>query len=465
MNFLRSFLIFLFFYNYYTQSVSLRYLEMFILIYFLTEYLLVAKKLSLPTQIFIFVFGYINLSTIIANLFFGDIVFTFWRDYNQFYFYKGICVLGVSISSMFIATSFFKKQKHVIKPDIKIDYSFKKVNSILTYVAIPICLFSLLYGDLNLMIDQGYENFTNTRKAGDMSRLLILSLSYFLPWLTISSFILLIKGISNKYFLISIMLISLFISLISGDRTGLSIALVGMLISFNFFKNKKINYFKLGLLALATLLLFNVVKNARSVGYSNFSLEYLVSSNTDNTDPLQEIAFGMSNQFQSMPGTIMLLDEGIENYRFGLDLVRSALQSLPFGTTILKELGHNPRERKSGMFVQPTQWMSYHLNEREEMSGVGFLMLAEIFLNFGFIGAIFIPLLIVYNIENSYQNILTTNKKLKVSELFIKLVFFLQILIWIRNDSTSLIFTLFLVFSLFFIAKISKTKKTSLLNV
>ena len=161
----------------------------------------------------------------------------------------------------------------------------------------------------------------------------------------------------------------------------------------------------------------------------------------------------------------MLLDEGIENYRFGLDLVRSALQSLPFGTTILKELGHNPRERKSGMFVQPTQWMSYHLNEREEMSGVGFLMLAEIFLNFGFIGAIFIPLLIVYNIENSYQNILTTNKKLKVSELFIKLVFFLQILIWIRNDSTSLIFTLFLVFSLFFIAKISKTKKTSLLNV
>lgn len=463
MNIIRVFITLFFLINYYTQFTGLKNLEVIILVYSVFELYSIRRKISFPTLIFFLVFIFVNMSILFANLILGDLVFIFWRAYDEFYFFRGLCALGMSISSMFFAVSLFKVRKPY-KKKVIFDPALEKVGVTLLLISLPIALISLFYGNLGLMVNEGYGAFTDARKEGGLSRLLVLTLSYFLPWLSIISFITLFRNppLLRKIVIIAIIFFSIFISILSGDRTGISISIVGMLISYEYLKEIKLSLFKLGVLGFSLLIIFNVVKEARRVGYGSYSISDNTSENSNEISLVGELSLIMSNQFQSMPATIKLLNEGTENYRFGLDLVRSTVQSIPFGTSILKELGHNPRERKSGIFVQPTQWISYHLNERESMSGVGFLMIAESFLNFGLIGVIFIPAILIYFIEKTYRKLLKGRHK--TSHYFFNLVFFLQLLIWIRNDSTSLIFTLILIHILFFLSRLKTFKIKHNLN-
>lgn len=321
--------------------------------------------------------------------------------------------------------------------------SLRLVGYLLFAYSILAIIVSFVNGQgIAVMIQGNYGDFAELARTNEVSVWTLTAFNWFLPW---SVLILLVTASNKKQFNIRILLYMLpavLILFLIGDRAA-PFYLMGVTLGIGYllgFVPKRIKPIKLGVMAVAALLLIPLVRTTRSVPVGNWNLDMVdemmrVTDERVETNLVVDALTEMSFQAQCLPGTLLLVPEQ-ESFRYGYDFIKAIYYAIPFSGKIYSSDKLGLSGRKPGIHSKPTAWFTYHYS-RYGAAGIGFSQIAEAYLHFGIAGIFVLYYLLGYWLSRLWTYF-EYSPALRQDHLLIFLFMFLTIMIWIRNDSGSI---------------------------
>jgi oligosaccharide repeat unit polymerase len=319
--------------------------------------------------------------------------------------------------------SIYKKYKH--------NNYHKIILLFLSLFIMTISLVIIIVGSLQgkaiaLMVSEGYTSFAQVEKKDILTILIAASFSWLLPWSTI--IIVAISSQSAFYLRRSFLLVFLTSGLliITGDRGGaLPILLIYVQVYSITIPDFDLRKWLIFLLFAFFLIPLLQVLRAFPIVEWNINTIINIANNFD--DYFSNFSYALLGPFSSVietfMGTLMQI-KSWNDYRFGFDYVRSFLASIPFNSSIAPSNG---------------EWVREYLSPGSPV-GTGFMTMAEAYLNFSWLGIIFIYSSLGF-LMAKYWKIFIKNK-FNVVELSLVLLLFYATLISVRNEATIVFRTL-----------------------
>ncbi len=224
-------------------------------------------------------------------------------------------------------------------------------------------------------------------------------------------------------------LIVILLELITGDRT-VPVLLILLLLASDHILGAKVNKPKALLAIITTIIIVTSVDALRTMPVNQWDSQFIIQSistesfgsNRNNQSLPVTLLSNISNSYQTLAGTITLVPT-YESYRFGLDYLRPLRNAIPFLPSI--SFFDIPG-------LKPTVWITDRLSGG--WVGLGYLQVAEAYLNFGVVGVLALYALLGWGLSRLWHSLIksvTINRQ----KLAYVLILMLQILTWIRNDA------------------------------
>lgn len=271
---------------------------------------------------------------------------------------------------------------------------------------------------LAVMIQGGYHEFARIEKNNFSQKFLVASLTWLIPWSTI---ILVGLGSDNIHSLRTSFIwifICCVLLLISGDRgTALPILLIYIQLYYLRVKNFNWLIWSLILTFIFLLIPFFQVLRVTPISQWNFALlqDIVLNSRKYFSTYIQIFFEPFSSSIQTLMGTLMQI-HSLEDYRWGSDYLFSILSAIPFN---------------SEMAPSNSQWVKEYIAPNV-IAGIGFLAIAEAYLNFSWLGII--TIFVILGTATSKYWFIFQQKMLNTVDLSMILVIFYSMTIWIRNE-------------------------------
>lgn len=385
------------------------------------NYILKLNILSLP-QVFLLV-TFLYTSGLLTLFAFGlaDLyLMVTW--YDEYYAAIAIKMIMMSIFALQfgVCLAAFHKYSNQNIQEVCIGEKFSddlfKLGVIGFFVSISILIISTILGSgYSEMFQSGYTDFKATLKGSDV-RFFLTALSILLP----VSVIIMASGAKTDKQIKLIYIVS-FISLVAfllaGDRGGAFSLLIALVFTLTLI-GKKYSYAKIIIGAIIVLILVPTIKDLRRQPFSEVVAEGI--SLVSEKSPFYRAFSETGASFQTFLGTIIIIPE-IENYRYGDTYVEALSKIIP-------NLGAWKLREDSGSL---TSWITSYMNPYGK-SGLGFLQIAEFYVQFGVVG-IFLGFFMIGYFLTKWQ----IKCEIGLSDrrwVAINGCILCFLLIWIRND-------------------------------
>ncbi len=440
------------------------------------------KSFSFPVIFLAITFLFTTTSPILFILY-GVKGLSEWRFIDLVGINKALVLINLMYTSFYIGISFnktlikygnskpFKSSMQIIAR-LQEERILNIIGFGLLFISFICILIPTLEGNgLMTFIKSSYHEYHDSRLEGSVSLLFTLAFSNFLPW---SIILITIGSNSIKQFKLYVFFFALpfiIIILLTGDRSSAFPPIV-LLISIFYIKYHtitKISWRKIVLISIICLYLIPVIRVTRTIPISQWNSQTLISvitfqdntfhsTDTENLNIITSTMYSVSEQLQSLVGTMKLVPDKAQ-YRYGFDyFVRPTIVAIPFLEFIISIDFH---VRGAGIWVQPTQWFTYYYNTRG--TGLGYLQVAEAYLNFGPLGIFVIYIILGFCLTKFWFKALF--EKLPVKQIAFWLLFFNNVLNWIRNDATgqlrNLTWAWVIIYGGFAVVKYFQSKKIS----
>jgi oligosaccharide repeat unit polymerase len=393
--------------------------------------LIIGKRISVLSfpSIYLFITYLFTNSGFILYLFLGSSGLNRLRLVNYEYLSMTIPLIAIAfvsfgLGALKLNTSISKNLLSKFRLIRKKDYNYHEI--ILSFLCLSIFFLSLVFiailsrsGEgLSSMFEGGYHEFSRIDKTSFSVRLLVVCLSWFLPWTTLILIALSSKSVYSLRIVSILVIICCSLLFISGDRGG-ALPIILIYIQIYSVAVPKFDWIKWSLILFMCFLLIPILQVLRPIPLRewNFQLFSNILTNLDKYFPsyIQVVFEPFSNSIQTLMGTLMQI-RSIQDYRFGIDYILSILSAIPFN---------------SGMAPNNGAWVKEFLSPNT-VAGTGFLTVAEAYLNFSWIGIVFIYGFLGA-LTSRYWLILKT-KTLNSLDLSLILVIFYSLTLWVRNE-------------------------------
>lgn len=428
-------ILFTFFFSVNFLSRNFESIENFLVLSILAISLSIAYLIYNGTQLISFQFLTLCVSiifsytSIVFYLYYGEIFTLFWvvKIKSIDYLFQSFYLAGIGIHAL--CTGIISSNNTVVKKADK----FRKNNNLLEFIycqigyyfSFLIIIFETLRGK-GLQFGLAYSTYSTMIVEKELSLIYLVTINFTLPLFSIYK---IVMSKSKKTYSINLFFFGLpavILNALTGDRdntVGLIIIYFIIGYIYQFYKFNNIKAFNLGLLLIGMITFIGLFRETKEIGRD--PIENRFSSN--NLFAKVIIAgVQQSSSLQVLTGTLQKVPSQ-ENYRYGLDYLRSVLTSIPFVQGLLN-LEFSKKFGKGDS--RPTEWITNHYVPCK-CWGLGYLIFAEMYLQFGLLGLIFLSLLMGRISVFAWTKLLQLNNtKTVIFLLFISLGWFG----WIRND-------------------------------
>ena len=143
--------------------------------------LVLYKTKNVFSTLFILAYFAVNLSAPIAQIILGNDVFVLWRDFDREYYEQSLRFLLIPSAYILVSVVHLFGPVRSSSFRIEIDKVSLFGSRFLILVVAVGLIYAFIRGDFTYM-SSGYGEFSDTRKAGGLSRITVLLYSYILPW-------------------------------------------------------------------------------------------------------------------------------------------------------------------------------------------------------------------------------------------------------------------------------------------
>lgn len=423
-------------------------------------------------------------STPLLYLFYGINAFSQWKFIDITETNKTLVFLNIVFASFYIGASLFKRK--TLQESSKANGVFserkltpyqlatlQKIGFALLFMSFMFILVPTLQGKgLMYFIQSSYSTYHTDRKDGNVDLLYKLTFSNFIPW----GLILIMLGSKNlkqfRFYIFFFVLPFVGIIFMTGDRSS-AFPMLMLLFSIYYIRyhlTSKIPWGKIFFMGIIGVYLIPVIAVTRTIPIKDWDLELLVNiitfkennfhsqaSATGGLNPITSTLYVTSNSLQTFVGTAKLVPDKYP-YRYGFDyFVRPEIVAIPF-YDVFVDIQFN--ERSNSIWSAPSNWFNYIYSPNG--TGLGYSQMAEAYFNFGPFGLTLFYIIAGFLLTKFWFNALSFNK-LTFKEIAFWLLFFNNVINWIRNDSTGqikfLTWAWFIVYAGFYIISYFKVKK------
>lgn len=387
--------------------------------------------LSFPSVYLLVTYLFTN-SAFILYLFLGSFGLSTLRLVNYEYLSMSVPLVAMTFVSFSLGTLISKTSKQITKKSIASNFFqiYNSQNRLHEYYLSIICIFIILFclgfigflylqgKGLAVMIQGGYHEFARIEKNDFSQKFLVASLTWLIPWSTLILLALSSRSIKSlrRSFIWTFICCALL--LLSGDR-GTALPILLIYIQSYSISVSKFNWLRWSLILIFIFLLVPLVQVLRAIPVSqwNFGLLQDIILNSDKyfSTYIQAFFEPFSSSIQTFMGTLMQINS-MEDYRWGMDYLRSILSAIPFNSRTAPSNG---------------EWVKEYISPNT-IAGTGFLAIAEAYLNFSWVGIIVI-FTILGSLTGKYWVVLR-NKMLTTIDLSMILIVFYSMTIWVRNE-------------------------------
>lgn len=391
--------------------------------------------------LFLLVYGLFHLSTMILTVFDSFEVAVSTYDYLDIPSLKVASVVVILTLSAFMLgvgvanqRSTFWIQATTEKKTRRKDYT-QAIHFIaygLFGLAASIIVVVSLSGEgLSISVNQSYRAFIEWRSQDKLIiTLFMASLNWLLPW----SILMLFGCAENTRQLLRFSIFAGFgviLMVLSGDRTAPLIIFILFFVRMYLFR-VNISFIKLLPVMTLVVLLIPILSILRHEGFGTWNSQSLTDaifleageSFRVGMNPVTATLIETGAGFQNLMGTVLVVPKN-EDYRYGIDYLKSLVVGVPFSAKILGiSVPDNSGWIKSWLFPL-------------RMAGPGFSISAETYLQFGNIGVLVIFFGLGYIITYGWFY-LCANSDNKQIVMYL-LILMQVILIWVRNEFTATI--------------------------
>lgn len=298
--------------------------------------------------------------------------------------------------------------------------------------ALLIAVSSLAGGTLSFAVEGGYTAYHEAKRSGAIPQVVGVFVAHLLPWslliLTATS-----RDRRSRRQVILLAVPFILVMLGVGDRGG-PIATMGVVASGLYLVGARIGLWRsLAVVALIAFLIPTIL-NLRQVPISDVSLSTIENAatnqvqaaNTFGDDPLSGFLSSMSSVYQTLMETVVAVPH-TEGYHLGGDYLAALTVAVPFRSIIFPFLGAEFDR------LSPSQWILPLLHPGKN-AGLGYLQLAEAYLQFGAIGVVGLYLIFGWGLTRLWRAM--TNKAPDPQALAFALILVMETLLWVRNSSS-----------------------------
>ena len=233
------------------------------------------------------------------------------------------------------------------------------------------------------VLDGNYNTLVSKRTSNEFKYLYAI-LYWLLPMFSVLSF----QATKGSIITYGMMILVIILNLLVGRRTEpIAIILVIAVISGISFTSTRMI-----IIVSVFIFIFPVVGIMRSTGQ-------IESSGLKVAELLVNRTFGeLALTIQTLAGTIDLIEKGIVEFRYGLDYFKGLIFTLPFGSIMFNDLATEINSLNTGCIPAGNKLFTYHFGRdganyqqwlREgTVTGLGYSIVAEAYLQFGLLGII-----------------------------------------------------------------------------
>jgi hypothetical protein len=400
--------------------------------------------LSFPS-LFLAVTFLFTCSPLILYLFEGSDAFRSWEIVDTQGILKGMPVVMLAFSSFLLGALLLPTQILALvtgtagstagrAADITPRFrSLRRVGFAMYAVsAMLIAASSLAGGTLSFAVEGGYSAYHEAKRSGAIPQVVGVFLAHLLPW----SLLILTATSTDRRSRRQVVLLAvpfILVMLGVGDRGG-PIATMGVIASGLYLVGARIGLWRS--LAVAALIAFLIptILNLRQVPISELSVSTFANAasnqvqaaNTFGDDPVSGFLASMSSPYQTLMQTVNAVPY-IEGYHLGGDYLASLVVAVPFRSIIFPFFGAEIERRA------PSEWILLLLHPGKS-AGLGYLQLAEAYLQFGAIGVVGLYLIFGWGLTRLWRSM--TSKAPDPRALAFALILVMETLLWVRNSSS-----------------------------
>ena len=298
--------------------------------------------------------------------------------------------------------------------------------------ALLIAASSLAGGTLSFAVEGGYTAYHEAKRSGAIPQVVGVFVAHLLPW----SLLILTATSRDRRSRRQVVLLAvpfILVMLGVGDRGG-PVATMGVVASGLYLVGARIGLWRsLALVALIAFLIPTIL-NLRQVPISEVSVSTVANAatnqvqaaNTFGDDPVSGFLSSMSSPYQTLMKTVVAVPY-IEGYHLGGDYLASLIVAVPFRSIIFPFIGAEIDR------LPPSQWILPLLHPGKN-AGLGYLQMAEAYLQFGAIGVVGLYLIFGWGLTRLWRSM--TSKAPDPRALAFALIVVMETLLWVRNSSS-----------------------------
>ena len=291
---------------------------------------------------------------------------------------------------------------------------------------VTIGAFTVMGGGLRFVFEGGYFYLSEMQYQEGGAALLWGSLAWFLPWGMLTLAATFRRKQDLGWLILAALPINL-IFLLTGDRGGLLVMDILLLIRAQLF-GFRMSWWRtalaMGLIIVAVPTLMVLRQTPTREWSPAVFVEALTLKPTQtrafSADPVSATLIEGGTSYKVLMGTVELVPSE-SDYHYGLDYLTSLATVVPFFSRVFPDfVPHNGG------------WVKEYVDHPQSIAGVGFLQVAEAYLQFGPIGVAVFFWLAGYGVTRLWIHCRT--RVLSANQLAYTLIVMNAVLLWIRNE-------------------------------
>jgi O-antigen polysaccharide polymerase Wzy-like protein len=288
-------------------------------------------------------------------------------------------------------------------------------------------------GPLSYAVGGGYSAYHGAKRSGAMSQFVGVSVAHLMPWALL---ILVATSRDHRSRRLAVLLALPFVAvmLAVGDRGG-PIATIAIVGSGLYLVGGRINFWKSAAIVAMIAFLIPTILNLRQLPISQWSGGAIASAasnqvqatHTYGSGPIQGFLVSMSSVYQTLMATVDQVPDH-EPYHLGSDYLASMVVAVPFRSVLFPTLFGTSVNR-----LAPSDWVLNLLHPGRN-AGLGYLQVAEAYLEFGAVGVLILYLLLGWVLTSLWRSM-----RARASDalgLAFSLIVVMETMLWIRNSSS-----------------------------
>ncbi len=373
------------------------------------------------------------LGLILVYPFQGDDAMATWYRVDDSGLKRGIPLVMLAFSC-FLFGSFATVRRHggeareadLLTSETDIQFTRLLGGALYSIAIVTIGAFTVMGGGLSFVFEGGYFYLSEMQYQEGGAALLWGSLAWFLPWGVLTLAATFRRKQDLPWLILAAVPVNV-IFLLTGDRGGLLVMDILLLIRAQLF-GLRMSWWRtalaVGLLLVAVPTLMVLRQTPMREWSPAVFVEALMLKPTQtrafSADPVSATLIEGGTSYKVLMGTVELVPSE-SDYHYGLDYLKSLATVVPFFSRVFPDLvPHNGG------------WVKEYVDHPRSTAGVGFLQVAEAYLQFGPIGVAVFFWLAGYGVTGLWNHCRT--RVLSANQLAYTLIVMHAVLLWIRNE-------------------------------